>query len=201
MFSFLRPDGKPAWVYRFIAGEIAVECSRYTRWDRIWASAHNYLKMGFEIIKGNEPNRKVVTCSLSVTDRFRATTENYSLKHLFKQSSFIPDKLLQFTGQWHNHSGWFESLNSDNSLQNLNFDAHHEPRIIVPGQGQELVIDVLHLQQLRYPAPILISEFDEEGKSRLDSGMRLMHENNKAIMVDLLTDEMAKKVGLVRREK
>jgi hypothetical protein len=37
--SHLRPDGTPAWALRMMGNELSVECTRYTRWDKVWGTA------------------------------------------------------------------------------------------------------------------------------------------------------------------
>lgn len=198
IFSFLRPDGTPAWVLRFMAAEIAVECSRYTRWERVWATARGHLNSALEVVTGTEPGRKVSMCCLTVTDKFRSLNpERYDLKTLFKLSEFIPGKLFQFQGQWHNHSGWFNSVDGSPRLQNLNIGANYEPQIVGEGQQRELFVGILHLQQIRYATPISVGDFNGRENALLEAGMHVMHDENKAVMAAILTEKMASRIGLL----
>jgi uncharacterized protein (TIGR04255 family) len=198
IFSFLRPDGTPAWVLRFMAAEIAVECSRYTRWERVWAAARGYLNSALEVVTETEPGRKVSMCCLTMTDKFRSLNpEEYDLKTLFKPSEFIPGKLFQLQGQWHNHSGWFDSVGGSPRLQNLNMEANYEPPMVQEGQQREFFVGILHLQQIRYATPISIDDFKGQENALLESGMDAMHNENKAVMAAILTEKMVSRIGLL----
>jgi uncharacterized protein (TIGR04255 family) len=161
MFSFLRPDGTPAWALRFSGAEIAVECTRYTRWERIWPAARGYLESALEVVNGIEPDRKVTLSALRFVDKFRGTGEPYNLRTLFKPNLYIPEKIFAFNSLWHSHVGWFQSSGPNTVLQNINLDATLET-LAPPTNGVDfkkpaIFVAVLHLQQIRYAAYISVA--------------------------------------------
>ena len=199
VFAFLRPDGRPAWVFRFSGAEIAVECWRYTRFERIWSAAHGYLRAGLDIVRSAEPDRTVPLIAMQVVDKFRAEVEPYKLSNLFKPNKHLADVVFKVSPVWHNHVGWFQPLAGTNSLQRINFDARREgPEEDV--MSRPVFIAITHLQQIRYGTPISIVDFDADlDDADLNNGIRAMHEANKAVMTDVLTDEMSARIGLSGR--
>jgi uncharacterized protein (TIGR04255 family) len=189
IFSFLRPDGTPAWVFRFMGLEIAVECLRYTRWDRVWETTKRYLQLALKIVNTMEPDRTITATGLQVVDKFRAIVNPYNINHLFKPNKYIPPVLIEAGGQWHNHSGWFEQQSGNHMfwLQNLNVQSLHE--------GTDHVFVVTHVQQFRYPTPSPVAYWSQSA-GELDECMRRMHVANKTVLKSLLSDEMAFRIGL-----
>ena len=84
-FSYLRPDGTPAWQLRFDVGNIVVECTRYTRWARVWQAANGHLQTALEVIatSGIQPDVQVAGFSLQCTDRFELSCGNGSVASIW----------------------------------------------------------------------------------------------------------------------
>jgi uncharacterized protein (TIGR04255 family) len=185
--AHLRPDGTPAWALRLMGQELAVDCTRYTRWARIWDTAQRYLKVGLSVIPSGDRSRKVAVLGHTVVDQFVANRDEYELSQLLKNSRFIANITFEAGPTWHNHVGWFEKgSDSDLWLNQLNVDAIREPN-----SGQ-LVVLVTHNQEVRFAAPLELAAVED----RLDETMNKLHSQNKLVLEELLSPEMSKKIGL-----
>ncbi|HVY52470.1 MAG TPA: hypothetical protein VHA07_13030, partial [Devosia sp.] len=69
-FSFMRPDGTPAWIMRVDGGAVVVECSRYTRWHSVFAQATGYFRDFLRVASGVKPDLTVAKHVLVVIDDF-----------------------------------------------------------------------------------------------------------------------------------
>jgi uncharacterized protein (TIGR04255 family) len=194
LFSFLRPDGTPTWVLRFSEAEVVVECSRYTRFDRVWGAAYKYLTSAIELLRSHEPSQSVPSIALQVVDKFQAPAEPYDLRKLFRPNRFLPSVIFEQSPVWHNHAGWFQSVGGHNSLQRLNCDARREGKEEIPVMQRTVFISITHTQQLRYRTG---KPINEPGLPHsLDQGMRSMHGMNKLVMVELLDAAVRNRIGL-----
>jgi uncharacterized protein (TIGR04255 family) len=184
--AHLRPDGTPAWALRMMGQEIAVECTRYTRWNRIWETARRYLKGALGEIPPGERARKIAILGHTVVDQFIANRDEYDLSDLLKKNRFLADNAFRAGPTWHNHVGWFESVeNSQAWLNQLNIDALRD------NSGQ-LLVQITHNQEMRFVSSFELSAVD----SFLDDTMNRLHVQNKIVLDELLTPNMAKKIGI-----
>jgi uncharacterized protein (TIGR04255 family) len=201
-FLYLRPDGSPAWVLRFIGNELTVECSRYTRWQQVWGFARRHLEMACDVIAVDNRQYRVRACIFSVLDRFRATNDAYDLKQLFKASSLIHHAAFSHGSLWHGHYGWFDQRPNARVLNTLNLDARREPfgspELRTVEQG--LCVLISHSQQSLLTNPLVVTPADAEGSKAfwdvVGEEMEEMHSHNKLILTELLTDEMVERIGL-----
>jgi uncharacterized protein (TIGR04255 family) len=191
-FSFLRPDGTPAWQLRVEPSGIVVECTRYSRWDRIWVAASNHLRIALEVLSGSEDSDTgVAGAALHFVDRFIDESGDGHYDALFQQTSRLPSAAFSFGDVWHNNSGWFdESVKDYPVLHNLNVIAS---RAVPPA----ITVDIVHVQQLRYPVPTTISDFKQNFDTLFSDAMQRLHDNNKAMVLELITDVMAQQIGLL----
>ena len=166
--SHLRPDGTPAWLLRLLGRQLSVECTRYSRWEKVWGAAHRYLEAGLEVIEEQEPSRKIALLGQTFIDTFLAERDDYDLSALLKRESPLADKVFSSGSTWHSHVGWFERLDCLGTnvpwLNQLNLDAVSS---LHPGTSQPIKprVQVTHNQELRLPAPVSL----EDAKSELDS--------------------------------
>ncbi|MGY4237296.1 uncharacterized protein (TIGR04255 family) [Bradyrhizobium sp. USDA 4449] len=186
--AHLRPDGTPAWALRLMGQELAVECTRYTRWARVWETARRYLTTGLEVIPPGDRARRIANLAHVVVDQFVANRETYNLLSLLKESRFIAGVAFRAGPTWHNHVGWFEKAADDSHLwlNQLNIDAVRDPN-----NGQ-LLVQITHNQDVRFHTAIELAAVD----GILDETMNRLHNQNKSILYELLNDEMAQKIGI-----
>lgn len=194
-FSYLRPDGTPAWQLRFQGPIIEIECTRYTRWDRIWQQARRHLETALAVVvEGSiDADVKIFGATLQYVDRFSTADANYDLSSLFNQNEYMPSRIFEHRDVWHFHQGWFDYSNELGPvLNNLNLDARYEP----PENKSQIFVNILHLQQLRYTEQLSIATFQTEMSKRLDAMMQSLHNKNKEVVGSLLDKNMGSKIGL-----
>lgn len=194
-FSYLRPDGTPAWQLRFEGQAIHVECTRYTRWERIWQVARGHLETALAVIEEGsfEAQSNVIATTLQYVDRFSTSDVHYDLSLLLTHNEYIPPRVFAQGDLWHAHQGWFDrSHDLGPLLNNLNLDARHEP----PDDQSRILITLLHLQQLRYAEHLSLTSYREQISNQLDAVMQSLHEKNKALISSILSEDMKNRIGL-----
>jgi uncharacterized protein (TIGR04255 family) len=195
-FSFLRPDGTPAWTLRLLGPDVTVDCNRYTRWAKTWDRAYRYLSEALQILERSEAELKVLTLSLMVLDRFRAESSNDSLQSLFKASSFIAANLFEAGPAWHQHTGWFKTAGSDRVLNQVNIDARTEMYDVDDGESRpSLIVSLQHLQQWQITAPISVQSQLTSGIELMRNAMNIMHVENKHLLSQMLDEQMLNRIG------
>lgn len=187
--SHLRPDGTPAWALRMMGPELAVECNRYTRWDRVWDTASRYIGAGLEAARSIEKAPRVAVIAHNIVDLFIAGSEKYDLSTLMKKSDLVASNIFSSGSNWHNHLGWFMPKAEENYgwLNQLNIDGIKLP------SGQ-YAVQFSHNQELRFTNAIEITE----AEGLLTHRMNALHLNNKKVLSELLTEQMIIKIGLTQ---
>ncbi|MCP1931789.1 hypothetical protein [Bradyrhizobium elkanii] len=186
--AHLRPDGTPAWALRMMGPELAVDCSRYTRWARIWDTARGYLEGGIRAIVDAGVRRKVAVLGHVVADQFEASRANYDLRDALRENRFLASMAFGAGATWHNHVGWFEPVHDSSRswLNQLNIDVFREPTTA------RLLLQITHNQEIRLQPPVDIENISD----LIDETMNALHSQNKRVLGDILTNEMAKQIGL-----
>lgn len=194
-FSYLRPDGTPAWQLRFEGSAVIVECTRYTRWERVWQSAKKYLLNAIDVIieSQDQSDVKVSAASLQYTDRFSGSSFGNDFKSIFCENRYLSTSVFEFGDVWHTHLGWFDRTNQLGPiLNNLNIDAKNDVAL----EGSPIIVDILHLQQLRYDQKATLPEFRASTDLIFDRLMQELHLQNKVIICELLDPQMKQKIGI-----
>ncbi len=188
-FAFVRPDGSPSWSMTVAVNKIDVECFLYSRWERVWTEARGYFVKVIEILSKTQPSLEIGAVELTVKDVFVATEKNYPLDQLLKPCARLPEFIFHAGQAWHANSGWFEVREgAHRTLHNLNCDA-------TPTQDATL-INMSHYQQGGMKSPINISANATNISKILEESMSTLHKANKRLMIELLRDEMASRIGL-----
>ncbi len=194
--SHLRPDGTPAWALQLMNNSLAVECTRYTRWNRVWDAAHRYLDAGLDAVSnaGQNKLRKVTTIGHQMVDIFVAKAEPYELDELIQQNDLVASRIFTAGPTWHSHVGWFEQPSDENILwlAQLNVDAVRTSGTTRPEGRSILRIGISHNQEIRFRIPIETNE----AKRQLDSRMGELHLMNKRILRKILSPQMASRIAL-----
>ncbi|MBY3080687.1 TIGR04255 family protein [Rhizobium laguerreae] len=190
LFSFLRPDGLPSWSMAVAVNRIDIECSLYSRWERVWAEARGYFVKVIEILSKSQPGLEIGAVELTVKDVFLATERDYPLNQLLKPSVRLPKFIFEAGQAWHANSGWFEveANGMQRTLHNLNCDATPDDELTV--------INISHYQQGGMTSPVNISANRAQLPETLEQRMSTLHKANKQLMVDILKDDMANRIGL-----
>ncbi len=194
-FSVKRPDGASVWALRFHGNSVVVECTRYTRWDLVWAEAKNYLYAALARLGEVEADLNVTSLGLWYIDTFVSPDPMSDTKDLYVDSKYLPKFAFEQGAEWHAHTGWFERRAIGRILHNLNVDTQVTSRSD-PVSGEsfgEAVSTVTHSQVCtRFLSVNLISVNWQE----FDAEFEQMHRNNKQILQDLLSPAIKYKVQL-----
>lgn len=190
-FSHLRPDGTPAWALRVFGNELVVECTRYTRWQKVWEAARRYLSVPLHLLTSEEKPRKVVSIGQNIIDVFVANQEKSDVTQLLQTSDLLASKVFSPSPSWHSHVGWFEPSEKEESiwLNQLNVDAVQRPETDGPNR---LHIQIGHNQEIRMKSPVSIPDLEDQ----LNVLMETLHHQNKRILKSLLSPAMQEKIGL-----
>jgi uncharacterized protein (TIGR04255 family) len=194
--AHMRPDGSPSWALRLMGHELAVECTRYTRWEKVWEASHRYLQAGLDAIQAGSEMLKVRVLAQQVVDVFFPKAEPYKLGTLLKHSDLVARRVFEAGPTWHSHVGWFEQSKFNGApaprLSQLHLDALKLPDSASVSK-QRLRVQINHNREFRLDAPISI----DVCRRNLNPTMIEMHNDNKTVLTALLADEMAKRIGLV----
>lgn len=193
VFAYLRPDGSATWAVSLHEGVIAVNCTRYSRWQKVWSTAQNYLTLGLQAIF--EPEAvKITALALTVSDKFRGQqNSNPSVAGLLRVNNYVMPAAFSMDGLWHSHVGWFDSnYQSGSVLNQLNVDRVTEDA----GDMGTPVVNIRHVLQLRFDQAPSAASLLQENQVSLTNAMEYMHANNKKILSDLLTSEMQARITL-----
>ncbi|MBX5181677.1 TIGR04255 family protein [Rhizobium sp. NZLR5] len=188
LFAFLRPDGTANWSMQIGGNKIEVECNLYSRWDRVWMTAGGYLSAALAVVSQAQENLSLMMTELTVRDVFVAQNRPYQLSQLIKVGEYLPRRVLSDGPLWHCNTGWFDDAQAgtNSHLHNLNCDA-------APANS-EVAITMMHFQQKRIQEPLSVRELSS--KNFLGSEMKVLHDKNKTLLREVLTQEMLDRIGL-----
>ena len=198
-FSRVAPDGNVEWVLRFNSEGLSVHCLSYSRWDEVWPQAEQLLLRALDVVPSGTG---LVSVGLKVIDRFEfvgSDQDGYDLEALLRRpSSHVADNVFTSGYRWHCHTGWFAPLSNIGSdqlengevLNQFNVDGapHAGP------SGQKIFVTVDHNQVTRnIQKPISIDPAQHEW---LGNFMHSLHANNKKTLVELLSEDMCRRINL-----
>jgi hypothetical protein len=164
-FSYFRPNGTATWALLLADGSVAVSCTRYTRWDRVWASAQQYLLVGLGALRDSEKTAATAT-ALTITDRFQARSDPPSVANLLVPSDLLMPGAFTIQSDWHSRVGWFDEAHLGGKVLNhVNIDLRREPFLDTETRQQQLrpTVTVVHVQQFRPDAPLDVAKLAEAG--------------------------------------
>jgi uncharacterized protein (TIGR04255 family) len=185
--------GHLEWLLRIEEAETAVHCTRYTRWDDVWAQARRFLGLVFGQLSPAPP---ITHLGLRYIDRFFYEGERAACRAdllLRTDSDYLTRKAHSSGVHWHVHSGWFDSWQAPwkRCLNQLNVGAADvEDRLAV-------TIDHNNFAELLEPLPVTPSTLES---GPIAAAMETMHRNNKAVLANLLIPEMARQIRLTQED-
>lgn len=189
-FAFLRPNGEPTWSMEISKNEIRIDCSLYTRWDKVWASALEYLTQVLSQVPSSPAgNNKLLAVELEVKDAFVANGR-YNPSEFFNNTDFIAPTLLKNGPLWHCNTGWFDQ-DGLRTLQNVNLTG-----TVVNAAEDQYLISIEH-KQVRYPeSGDSIQSLLESQLAIINQQMIELHKKNKSLLIQLLSDGLRRTIGL-----
>lgn len=195
-FSHYASDGTADWLMRVNRNLITVSCFAYERWHTVWPEAKRLLSMvGSALVS---PTTPIGAISLQYIDRFLylGDQRDYSAGELFNLSSpYLTPKSLEAGPYWHIHQGWFDATphtlteRESRLLNRLNINA-------AAAEGEhQTTIDHFMSWQFR-DAVSKRSAIFEDPEQLLEKSMAHLHDNNKATLRRLLSDDVLAQIGL-----
>lgn len=199
-FSYKRPDGSFVWALRVLGSEIAIETTRYTRWDPTWAKAKSILEGVVSRVAELEKDRgqSVRTASLIFVDVFLASEESPNFSELFESCDELPSGILSRGPLWHCHTGWFVQDELGRVLHNFNVDTKQGSRPNSAGEQERVIeVQITHSQALQFSPPTelkvdQLSTFNDN----VHAVMSRMHDANKAMIKSLVKPAVRQKIGI-----
>jgi len=196
LFSYLRPDGSAVWSMQCGFNEILITATRYTRWATTWSVAQTLIAKVLSVLQNPQNPRQVISVALRVRDEFYAAAGHQASSALV-QSKFVSGLVLAQDSTWHNNLGWFEPISDSPVLNHLNISTRNDTF----GDEARRSLQISHLQQIRLEdadRPPLIA--DQSAAAAAVDAIELMmtelHIRNKRVMTELLTPELASRIGL-----
>ncbi|WP_339694652.1 hypothetical protein [uncultured Parasphingorhabdus sp.] len=192
--SYKRPDASSIWVFRFSGNNIAVECTRYTRWDKISNKALGYILAACRSIIARNKEVEFFQASFQVIDKFVTADDTYRLSGLLNKCPLIVPKAFDSGRSWHSHTGWFEDKASDLKILNrLELSAGGEDFFDtnIGKISNRSFVKVDHLQETR-----IQTMNGTQVLEKLNDLFAMLHIGNKNTMTELLGKPMQKKINL-----
>ena len=180
--------GKIAWVASIRPEFISVNCTAYDRWKNVKPKALAILLPFVEaaIAKG----AKINAIGLQYQDAFRLLdgTSPAAAQELFRRNGrYLPLHLFDQPSFWHCHQGWFSKASDERRILNnvateiADVSGTHFARI----GGQHRVFATL--ADGLTPKPITSGEIDQI--------LQCLHDENKDVINDILSDGALKAIG------
>ncbi|MGJ9420431.1 TIGR04255 family protein [Massilia sp. CMS3.1] len=161
----------------------------YTRWDSVFASIQEILKVVLEEVG---THRAIRTIGLQYNDGFLWNDDpaELDLREVFNNDFVIPPHVFDQTGLWHLHHGYFEKIQEPvlhTVLQNINVD-------MLDTQGGR-VLQILGSHKANLEQPLWQSH--KKNQPLFFSMITHLHDLNKKMLRSLLTNKVCQRIKLV----
>lgn len=189
-FARFRADGEMEWHLLLDAQTLVVSCRAYTRWNEVWAVAHDVFASVTEVLASRD--QKIQAVGLQYTDVFRwAGDDAYDVRGLLQEGELVPSGIFRRREIWHLDQGWFvdtEEPVPGNVLQRMFIGSTVE-------DDQPQVRFNTHLRFDLRDTPDIRAAFTEP-KPLADGLFGSLHCSAKALLAGFLTEEMAQRIDL-----
>lgn len=195
VFDEVKRDASLSWRMKIENNMIYINCLSYDAWANVWAKAKDLIiRLQQAVFLGN--GTSVVSCVLQVIDAFdwSGSAEEYDAKQLFRSNEVhIMSSVLEKGPYWHHYQGWYryEGLPEgvQKTLERVSIDAAIEP---TSGTCQ---VKFDAYQQLDLNEPVEFGAFLGADGS-CDQLFNFLHDSNKRLLSEYISDEMARKIKL-----
>ncbi|CAN5149902.1 TIGR04255 family protein [soil metagenome] len=188
-FSVVRPDGTPVWSFRVVGPDVTVDCTRYSRWAKVWDTAKQHLTTMLELNSGWGSPNPLRRLTLAVNDGFRSRAKGYDASALLNECDVLPKSIFLRGPNWHAHAGWFDDLAGEKLLHNINLDSTAEPSN--EDGDSDVAVTIFHLMTVFRDEH---SEMDEH--AWMADTMEKLHQANKNMVASLIKPAIAERIEL-----
>lgn len=188
MFSAHEPATATSRIVSISRSSAMIMIPDYTRWDKVWTDAQEYLKLILEEIG---PSRPLAVIGLQYCDVFswNDTPSELNISEIFLKDSFIPPHAFSQTNLWHAHHGYIESFETpiaSSVLQNVNVDLNDV--------GGKRTFQIVGSHRATLKEPMWQSHL--KNKQSLLAMFVALHASNKKMLGQLLTPAVSAKISL-----
>jgi len=177
------------WLLKVVEDSIHINCLNYANWDDTINYVCELFQKIFEVVP-TTIKLKIIGVNFQVNDSFVLKEEVAEVDYtkLFNKSKYLTENIWESGSLWHLNSGWFSGNTTyGNELNVLNISTRTNV-----SENINLVVLIEHLQQYT-----LIGEIPDISRSDLiKSVFASQHANNKALVSELLSQEVKDKIGL-----
>ena len=192
VFQRVKPDATPAWMLTAQQNSITAQCMDYTRWADVWGRVRTWFSHLYNLVKSTD--LLISSVSLQYKDQFSATKplDADALEQLLRiGTQYLPARTFQNKELWHVNQGWYlpviEPI-SGRQLNVLNMATRDS------GDAILLIIDQLFRYEIDDRTLSLFT--DHADRLLIDVVMEDLHTQNKSLLRDLLTAQMAGRIRL-----
>jgi len=194
-FSEIAGDGSQIKMIRAEKRSIIINCYKYSRWSEVWRNIRGLLEMFTEQLIS--PQNPINSLALTYQDQFLLeSSNNYDIFDVFNpDTQYLNKKVLTSGPYWHLHQGWFdtEAFSNSSILNILNINA--------ASADKEHKTTIEHRGITKQTKPFtnvktLFEKSDESKQARIDNYFELLHDKNKELLNDLLSNYMTDTIEL-----
>ena len=167
---------------------LVVLINDYSRWNSIWSDVERYLS----IVLLKLPNNPIQSVGLQYSDIFTWRDDPKSFKStlVFRENSpYLIPNVHKVAGLWHSHHGYLvdrDEPQKHTCLDNVNVNLLDSSGI--------LSLQIVTSHRATFAEPIWCKEADK--LASISATMKILHNANKEIMYNLLSDEVCSKINL-----
>lgn len=186
-FDRLTPTGEAEWAFTAKDNTAVVQCTVYSRWEEIWGNARAYVERFLPVLG---ENNRIISAGLEYLDEFVILDEKTDwISDLFdRNSKHLTQNMFETDSYWHCHTGFFSPTQDDRGrfLTRINLD------YINNNEAEHVVVSKMqHQLQLVEAIP-----FPEFLQNDMNGFIEDMHNLNKSVLFDMLSNEMAAAIKL-----
>jgi uncharacterized protein (TIGR04255 family) len=167
---------------------LVILINEYSRWEAVWEDVRKYISL----VLNNLREQPINNIGLQYSDVFiwKDTPDSLNLNEVFRPNSqYLTPNVLNVKKLWHSHHGYI--VDSSAPVPNTRLDNINVNLIDIEGT---LSIQIVTSHRATLETPIWYK--GEESLSVISEIMSVLHDENKLIMHDLLSDEICKKIKL-----
>lgn len=162
----------------------------YTRWDEIWTNVTEWTNFLLPVILRE---RHLGGIALQYTDGFewRGDPAEFKAEALFSpETSYLPFNVFGRSGLWHSHHGFFADVDAAagyKQLDNVNVNLGEDPASL------RRTVSIVTSHKVTFDKPVWGAE---QASVKIQELMGQLHATNKAVLKDLLLEEVQQKIKL-----